>query len=342
MKIVALISIPAIFLVYGLGQDGGNDGKNPHKFKVTKTEAEWKAQLSDEAFFVLREKGTEVAFSGKHEHENRRGVFLCAGCGQEVFSSTQKFDSGSGWPSYYAPYKKENILEIPDTSFGWDRVEVVCSRCGGHLGHVFDDGPKPTGLRYCINSVAMDFKPEVVQKSDEQMATFGAGCFWCVEAIFEELKGVTKVESGYAGGEMQNPTYQQVSSGSTGYAEVVSITYQPDVISYDELLEVFWSTHDPTTLNKQGADRGTQYRSVVFYHNEMQRKLAMSYKQKLNAEGVWDKPVVTEISPVRNYFPAEKYHQDYYSENSDKPYCSAVITPKLEKFRKVFMEKLKH
>lgn len=174
-----------------------------------------------------------------------------------------------------------------------------------------------------------------------ELATFGAGCFWCVEAVFQRLEGVEKVVSGYAGGEADNPTYKQVSSGNTGYAEVCQISYDPDKISFDELLEVFWETHDPTTLNRQGADVGTQYRSVIFYHNEEQQKLAEEYKVKLEKAEIFDDPIVTEISPFTKFFAAEDYHQNYYNDNSSQPYCSFVITPKLEKFKKVFADKLK-
>lgn len=172
-------------------------------------------------------------------------------------------------------------------------------------------------------------------------ATFGAGCFWCVEAVFQQLKGVISVSSGYAGGKIKNPTYREVCSGLTGHAEVCRIVYDPTIISYEELLEAFWSSHDPTTLNRQGADRGTQYRSVIFYHNENQKILAESYKLELNQEKAFNNPVVTEISPAVDFYPAEDYHQDYYNNNADAPYCTMVIEPKLEKFKKVFKEKLK-
>ncbi len=172
-------------------------------------------------------------------------------------------------------------------------------------------------------------------------ATFGAGCFWCVEAVFQELKGVHSVASGYSGGQIENPTYKQICSGETGHAEVARIEYDPEVISFAELLEVFWQTHDPTTLNQQGADVGTQYRSVVFYHNDEQRQLAETYKAELDQSGAWDNPIVTEIAPLSNYYEAEDYHQDYYSSNPNQGYCRFVIAPKLEKFRKVFRSKLK-
>jgi len=174
-----------------------------------------------------------------------------------------------------------------------------------------------------------------------QKATFGSGCFWCTEAIFENLNGVHSVVSGYAGGNVVNPSYDEVCSGKTGHAEVTQITYDPKVISFDELLEVFWKTHDPTTLNRQGNDVGTQYRSAIFYHDEEQKNLAEKYKKELDKSGAWDKPIVTEISPITNYFAAEEYHQDYYDNNPNQGYCAFVIAPKLEKFRKVFKDELK-
>lgn len=174
-----------------------------------------------------------------------------------------------------------------------------------------------------------------------QLATFGSGCFWCTEAIFQKLKGVEKVESGYSGGKVKNPTYKEVCSGLTGHAEVIQLTYDPAIVSYDELLEVFWKTHDPTTLNKQGADEGTQYRSVIYYHNDEQKRLAESYKKKLDESGAFDRPIVTEITPFSAFYKAEDYHQNYFNLNGSAPYCSYVIQPKVEKFKKVFKDKLK-
>ncbi|QCR25142.1 peptide-methionine (S)-S-oxide reductase MsrA [Pontibacter sp. SGAir0037] len=174
-----------------------------------------------------------------------------------------------------------------------------------------------------------------------ELATFGNGCFWCTEAIFQDLDGVEKVVSGYAGGHVEDPTYKQVCSGTTGHAEVLQITYDPQKISYDELLEVFWQTHDPTTLNRQGNDVGTQYRSVIFYHNQEQQQLAEKYKQELDASGAFDNPIVTFIEPLPTFYAAEDYHQNYFNQNGYQPYCSFVIRPKVDKFRKVFKHKLK-
>lgn len=173
------------------------------------------------------------------------------------------------------------------------------------------------------------------------LATFGSGCFWCTEAVFLQVQGVYKVQSGYTGGKVKNPTYKEVCSGLTGHAEVIQLSYDSTQVTYDELLEIFWMTHDPTTLNRQGADVGTQYRSVIYYHNDQQKQLAETYKRKLDQEGVYANPIVTEISPADVFYVAEDYHQNYYNLNGDAPYCSYVITPKLEKFKKVFKNKLK-
>jgi len=179
------------------------------------------------------------------------------------------------------------------------------------------------------------------QNLNLEKATFGGGCFWCTEAIYERVEGVHTVMSGYAGGHVKNPTYKQVCDGTTGHAEVIQIGYDAKVVSYDELLEIFFKTHDPTTLNSQGADVGTQYRSVIFYHNDEQKKKAEYYKAELDKSGAWDNPIVTEISPLTNYYPAEDYHQDYYENNPNQGYCAFVIGPKVEKFEKVFKNKLK-
>lgn len=178
-------------------------------------------------------------------------------------------------------------------------------------------------------------------KDKIEIATFGGGCFWCVEAIFERVNGVQQVESGYSGGHIINPDYKMVTSGTTGHAEVIQITFDPEVISYLELLEIFFKTHDPTTLNQQGADVGTQYRSIVLYHNEQQNKLAREIIQDLDSEGIWNNPIVTTVEPFEEFYSAEAYHQEYFENNPNQGYCRLVINPKVEKFEKVFKEKLK-
>ncbi|NJN26162.1 MAG: peptide-methionine (S)-S-oxide reductase MsrA [Cyclobacteriaceae bacterium] len=178
-------------------------------------------------------------------------------------------------------------------------------------------------------------------KDHLELATFGAGCFWCVEAIFQRIEGVDTVISGYAGGAVKNPSYKEVCTGTTGHAEVCQLSFDPEVVGYDELLEIFWKTHDPTTLNRQGNDVGTQYRSAVFYHNDKQKELATAYKHKLNEAGAFDKPIVTEIVPYDVMYVAENYHQNYFNQNASQPYCSFVIQPKVDKLEKVFKDKLK-
>lgn len=193
-----------------------------------------------------------------------------------------------------------------------------------------------------MNTTKSSGKTEATFTGKADTATFGTGCFWCTEAIFEELNGVLDVVSGYAGGTAANPTYYQVSTGETGYAECVQITYDSSKISFDELLEVFWQVHDPTTLNRQGADVGTQYRSVIFYHDNEQKQKAEKYKDELNKSGAFNDPIVTTLESFTKFYPAEDYHQEYYANNKNKnPYCAVVIAPKLEKFEKVFKNKLK-
>ena len=186
----------------------------------------------------------------------------------------------------------------------------------------------------------LDKKQDVIAKVNDT-ATFGAGCFWCVEAVFASLKGVDKVVSGYSGGKIKNPTYKEVCSGLTGHAEVVRIYFDSSIISFEELLEIFWQTHDPTTLNRQGADVGTQYRSVIYYHNQNQNDISVRMRDYLNANGAFDRPIVTEISEAVLFYAAEDYHQQFYELNKEYPYCRAVILPKMDKLKKLFAEKLK-
>lgn len=211
--------------------------------------------------------------------------------------------------------------------------------------------PMLTMLIFSLFSTACANETEAVDQTQAQrktqtennmeIATFGAGCFWCVEAIFQRLEGVEEVQSGYMGGEIKNPSYKEVCTGRTGHAEVCQITFDPAVISFDELLSIFWQTHDPTTLNRQGADVGTQYRSAIFYHSDEQKDAAEAFKMRLDASGEFNAPIVTEITAASAFYPAEDYHQDYFMLNGDQPYCRAVIAPKVEKFEKYFKDKLK-
>lgn len=310
--------------------------------RVELSEAEWRERLTEEQFRILRNDGTEVPFCGNLLDNKKEGVYQCAGCGLALFTSDSKFTSGTGWPSFFTPVAKENVIEHQDRSHGMVRTEITCARCDGHLGHVFADGPAPTGLRYCVNSESLTFveSTKVASIAEVSEAVFAGGCFWCTEAVFEQLAGVHLVESGYAGGDGP-ATYESVVTGTTGHAESIRIVFDPKIISYETLLEVHFVTHDPTQLNRQGNDIGTHYRSAIFYANDAQKKLAQSYIEKLEASKAYDRQIVTTLEPLTNYTRAEAYHQDYAARNPDQPYIRAISQPKVEKVRKHFEGLLK-
>lgn len=315
----------------------------PKMAKLNLTEEEWKMKLTPEQYYILREKGTERAYTGEFVFTKDKGIYHCAGCGEELFTDDMKFDSHCGWPSFDKEIAGGKIIQTEDNSHGMQRTEITCAKCGGHLGHIFDDGPTETGKRYCVNSGSLSFEPKAKATgiNKEEIITLGGGCFWCIEAIFEELKGVIKVESGYSGGKTENPSYKEVCSGNTGHAEVVQITYNPEVISLKEILDVFFTLHDPTTLNRQGADVGTQYRSVIFYHNQLQKEMAEKVISTLQLNKTFTAPIVTEVTSFSNFYKAENYHQQYYELNKEEPYCRAVIQPKVDKLHNLFNDKLK-
>jgi peptide methionine sulfoxide reductase msrA/msrB len=322
--------------------------------KVARTEAEWRELLTDEQFRITRGAGTERPFCGTLLDNKREGVYACVCCGLPLFSSAAKFNSGTGWPSFFQPIGKENVAERADRSHGMVRTEINCARCDAHLGHVFDDGPRPTGLRYCLNSESLAFTDldDVKKLADpaaagaaepgrRATAVLAGGCFWCVEAVFEELDGVIEATSGYAGGSKETANYKAVCTGTTGHAEAVRITYDPSRISYVDLLKVHFATHDPTTLDRQGNDVGTQYRSAIFFGNDEERELAEAFLADIADAKVYKSPVVTTLEPLTEFHEAEAYHQNYVCANPGQGYVRAVALPKVEKVRQKFKDKLK-
>jgi peptide methionine sulfoxide reductase msrA/msrB len=315
---------------------------NTDTTKLNVSDAEWKKVLPPDLYAVAREADTERAFTGTMWNSETKGTYYCATCGLKLFKSDQKFTSSCGWPSFFEQDNKNSIVFKDDNSFGMRRVEALCGRCNSHLGHLFDDGPEPTGKRYCMNAISLDFVPDTTEiKRNLDTIVLGGGCYWCVEAVYENLQGVEKVVSGFAGGTVENPSYEEVCTGRTGAAEVVQITYDKSKTDLDEIFKVFFTVHDPTTLNRQGADVGTQYRSVIFYKNEEQRKAAENIIEDLRIGKVYDSKIVTTLEPFKAFYKAKDYHQNYYQNNKNQPYCEMVIQPKIEKFEKIFKDRLK-
>ncbi|HHU88603.1 MAG: bifunctional methionine sulfoxide reductase B/A protein [Sphaerochaetaceae bacterium] len=261
---------------------------------------------------VLLHQGTEPPFSGELNNNTTEGSYYCRQCGSPLFYSDSKFDSGSGWPSFDDPLPN-SVVERPDND--GVRLEVVCSTCSGHLGHLFrGERFTPKNKRYCLNSIALEFREGAPQAE----AIYAGGCFWGVEYYFSKLKGVLSVTSGYTGGEMENPTYQDVLSQTTGHYEAVRVFYDPRIIAYEELTKYFFEIHDPTQANGQGPDIGPQYRSALFYRNESEWETALYLIELLKKRGL---KVVTEVKSAKRFWPAEDYHQNYYAIKGSLPYC---------------------
>jgi peptide methionine sulfoxide reductase msrA/msrB len=311
-----------------------------------------KARLSPMQYEVTQEAATEPPFANAYWDNHEPGIYVDVVSGEPLFSSLDKFDSGCGWPSFSRPLVLSSIVERQDPTFGMRRTEVRSRMADSHLGHVFPDGPKPGGLRYCINSAALRFVPldrlqaegygehlhafadagtapaeEKARRPSaavSEQAIVAAGCFWGVEHLFRELPGVLHSEVGYTGGTTSNPTYEDVCRGDTGHAEAVRIVFDPERVSYEQVLRYFFRLHDPTTRNRQHNDIGTQYRSAIFVGNEEQRRTAERLTDEMDRSGRWKRPVVTEIVPASTFWKAEEYHQDYLEKNPGGYFCHVL------------------
>ncbi len=269
-----------------------------------------RVRLSAEQFRVTQENGTESPFQNEYWDNQEKGIYVDIVSGDLLFTSEAKFDSHCGWPSFSRVALPDAVIAKKDSTHGMVRTEVRSAGSDSHLGHVFDDGPGPDGLRYCINSASIRFIPAA-----EGTALFAAGCFWGTEGYFRQLPGVLSASVGYTGGSTVNPTYEEVCTGKTGHAEAIEILFDPERISYQDLLRHFFRMHDPTTKNRQGNDIGTQYRSAVFCFSPSQKEVAGALVAELDRSGQFSGPVVTEIVPAEIFYPAEVYHQQYLAKN---------------------------
>ncbi len=276
--------------------------------------------LNEFETYVIENKGTERAWTGEYTSLKDDGTYLCKKCGQALFRSNDKFDSHCGWPSFDDEIPGA-IKRIPDAD--GMRTEIVCSNCGGHLGHVFEgEGFTSKNLRHCVNSASVDFVADDLEKGRYETAILAGGCFWGVEYYLQQMDGVQSVVSGYTGGHVKNPSYKEVCTGRTGHAEAVKVVYDPDKVSYEDVVRTFLEIHDPTQVGRQGPDIGEQYRSGIFYMNEYQRQIAQKLLNILRDKGY---DIATELTMASEFYDAEKYHQDYYFEKGSTPYCHGYV-----------------
>ena len=324
-----------------IGSENMTNQKKTNTIKYNKlTEAEKR---------IILQKGTEYPNTGEYNKHYEDGTYICRQCNQQLYKSSSKFNSNCGWPSFDDEIDGA-VNRILDSD--GRRTEIVCSNCTGHLGHVFiGENFTAKNTRHCVNSISMKFIPkeqsipEIItskEVTELDTITFGAGCFWCVEVLFQKLKGVSHVESGYAGGKIKNPTYKMVCQGNTGSVEVAQLVYDPKIISTETLIDIFFHVHDPTTLNRQGNDAGEQYRSVIFYHSSQQKEIAKNVLKRIDSSKLWNEPIVTTIESIYNYSSAEDYHQNYYNNNSStNGYCNMIIRPKVKKFKIKYADLIK-
>ncbi|MCH2144859.1 MAG: bifunctional methionine sulfoxide reductase B/A protein [Phycisphaerales bacterium] len=295
------------------------------------------AKLTPEQKRITQAAGTEAAFCGTLLDNKKDGLYACVVCGLPLFKSEDKFTSGTGWPSFTFPFDREHVVGKRDDSLGMSRIEILCARCDAHLGHVFEDGPEPTGLRFCLNSESLTFHeegselPPESRPAESATAYFAGGCFWGIEYAFSKLPGVLSASSGYQNGDTESPDYKQVCTGTTGHAESVKVLFDPEVVDYETLVRFFFRIHDPTTLNRQGPDIGTQYRSGIYTTSKEQGELARKIVEELAADSEFKgRTIVTEIEAAEPFHGAEDYHQDYVVRTGRA--CHPGIGPAIEEF----------